>query len=148
MAAAQAQTSTPQLEASLRHAFPFSTDIMVGSSQGVIAHVLRRRNSFCSAMHKIGGRFVSHQSFKDLIISSCITKSRISSYYTLVDPNFKCIRICRRMLTCVSSSHNLLQNLVFECSQQCLHNHIIVCSGSEAYQSGSGGCSWNLELKG
>lgn len=51
------------------------------------------------------------------------------------------------MLTSVPSSDLLLQNLVFECTQQGLHNDIIVCSRGESYKGGSGGCAWKLDLK-
>ncbi len=52
------------------------------------------------------------------------------------------------MLTCVSSSDDLLQDLVFERPNQSLHNHIIVRSRGESYQGRGGGCAWQADLDG
>lgn len=96
VATAQPQASAPQLEASLRHALPLSTNIMVGCGKGIITRVL------------IG-------------------------WHSLWD--------------CVSSSDNLLQNLVFERPLQSLHEHIIVCSGGQSDQGSCGGCAWQAYLE-
>ena len=50
------------------------------------------------------------------------------------------------MLTCVSSSDDLLQNLVFERPHQSLNEHIVVGTGGESYQGGGGGCAWQADL--
>lgn len=52
------------------------------------------------------------------------------------------------MLTCISSSDDLLQNLVLERPNQSLHDHIVVRSGGESYQGGSGGSAWQADLVG
>lgn len=48
--------------------------------------------------------------------------------------------------TCVSSSDHLLQDLLFESTQQGLHNHVVVCAGCESHQGGSGGRTGQLDL--
>lgn len=51
------------------------------------------------------------------------------------------------LLTGVSGSHNLLQNFVLECPQQCLHNHVVVCPRCESDQVSGGGCFWQADLR-
>lgn len=50
------------------------------------------------------------------------------------------------LLTRISSSDNLLQDLLFESTQQSLHNQFVVCAGGESYQGGVGGCTRQLHL--
>lgn len=48
--------------------------------------------------------------------------------------------------TYISSSDNLLHDLLSESTQHSLHNHVVVSAGCESYQGGGGGCSRQLDL--
>lgn len=50
------------------------------------------------------------------------------------------------ILTCISNSDNLLQDLLSEGTQQSLHNHVVICAGCESHQGGGGGCTRQLDL--
>lgn len=120
MAAAQAHALAPQLETCLRHPLPLTTNRMVGGSKGIVARVASRGHSFWYYNTK-----KTHVKYFNIICRSC--KGEF-------------------LLTCISSSDNLVQNLMLERPLQGLHKHLITGPRSEPYQGSSGGSAWQADL--
>lgn len=60
VATAQAQAPAPQLEACLRHPLPFTTNIVVGCSKGIITWILSGGHFLWDWGKMVGGKNVSH----------------------------------------------------------------------------------------